>query len=196
MKKIKLRELSPVVNLPVEQYVKMIPPEFSEYLRKIRKQKRKGTRPRPSAKLIGESKVTTAEYRIAIMDKVASLVDERLFGRHEMCKQFAVLMQRALVELGYDAKALIGEASYENGFQWEHSWVLVENEIIDGNADSMRENPAVPPNINPRPYWGIAEKLPTDRSFITTTEQTEWDPDIEEYWWPDLKEWLASNKPK
>ena len=195
MRKTKFRELSPMVNLSVKQFVNGLPPEFASILKKIRKQKRKGIRPKPSSKLIDESYITTPKYRMKLIDKVASLVDERLFGRQEMCKQFAVLMERALIKLGYQANAVIGTATYDSNFQWEHSWVIVQNEIIDANADSMVKNPMVPRNTNPRPYWGVVEKLPSDRSFTITTEDNEWDPDIEEYWWPELQGWLAENKP-
>jgi len=182
--------------MPVKQVVQMLPPDLSAFLKKLRKQKRKGIRPKPSIRLIDESSILDEKFRKKLLNKVAELVDERLFGRNEMCKQFAVLMERSLNELGYNANAVIGTASYDNGYEWEHSWVLVEGEIIDGNADSMQENPMVPKNMKPHSYWGPKERLPSDRSFKVTTEQNEPDPDIEEYWWPELKAWLSENKPK
>ncbi|MAV31314.1 MAG: hypothetical protein CL866_02035 [Cycloclasticus sp.] len=196
MKKVKYREISPAVGITVKQLVKTLPPDLAAFLRKIRKQKRKGARPKPSSNLIDESKITTPEYRRKLIDKVCALIDERLFGRHEMCKQCAVLLERSLISLGYEAKAVIGIATYSSGFEWEHSWVVVQGEVIDVNADSMIENPHVPKGTNPRSYWGVADKLPSDRNFTVTTDEHEWDPDIEEYWWPELKDWLSRNKPK
>jgi hypothetical protein len=38
---------------------------------------------------------------------------------------------------------------------------------IDGNVDSMIENPYVPYGINPSPYWGNIATLPSDRKFIS-----------------------------
>lgn len=190
MKKEKFRELSPIVGVSVKTYVRSLPEHLSSYLRKLRRQKRTRTRPKPSNYMVGRSSILTEKLRGEVVDKVASLVDERLFGRHEMCKQFAVLIERALIELGYDAKAVIGIASYENGFQWEHSWVLVENELIDGNADSMNENPLVKKGNYPAPYWGLKDEIPSNRSFTVKTTENEHDPDVEELWWPELKVWL------
>lgn len=49
------------------------------------------------------------------------------------------------------ARTVIGTAMYYSDgreiFHWEHAWVRVGGEVIDGNADSLFENPMVPPTV-------------------------------------------------
>jgi hypothetical protein len=64
---------------------------------------------------------------------------------------------------------------------------------VDGNVDSMIENPWVPGEIEPRPYWGPPDKMPKDREIhrgrILISERdaielgdeiTQWKADLEE----------------
>lgn len=48
-------------------------------------------------------------------------------------------------------------------FQWDHFWVRAGAEVIDGNADSMQENPLVHDVVRPPPYWGAVKQTPSDR---------------------------------
>ena len=60
---------------------------------------------------------------------------------------------------------MTGKATYDNGFSWVHYWVVTKDEIVDGNTDSMAENPAVPNGLVPVPYWGSKSNLPKDRKL-------------------------------
>ena len=86
-----------------------------------------------------------------------------------MCIYFAALVRHGLSLLGYQSVVEVGKATYSmdgDTFEWDHAWVRTEsNDIIDGNVDAMHENPFVPDAINPNPYWGDANALPSDRTF-------------------------------
>ena len=120
-----------------------------------------------------------------------------------MCEQFAELVATGLNELGLSATVTGGDALYfsENGkqiFKWKHFWVRVGNEIIDANTDIIAENPAVPRGVNALPYWGPAKDVPSTRKLrgdpLVAVRSP--DSDLGEFWIPDLKSWLTSNKPK
>lgn len=87
-----------------------------------------------------------------------ALTDENWCGRSEMCIYFACLLRYGLRLLGYKAQVHKGNARYTSvanpkiSFTWEHSWVIVNDIIIDGNVDTMIENPYVPHKIDPCPY--------------------------------------------
>jgi len=96
-----------------------------------------------------------------------------------MCVLFAILLGDALLKLNMSPRVVIGKGTYTetqnstNSFTWDHAWVLLDNEIVDGNVDSMIENPVVPVGIEPNNYWGLAENLPDDRKLVTDKEINE-----------------------
>ncbi|WP_440110079.1 hypothetical protein [Paenibacillus sp. QZ-Y1] len=143
-----------------------------QILKSIELQKKDRIRPFPSDKLITNGEFLEIEDRMRIIDNSAALVDQAYGGRCDMCLYFSCLVRYALRLLGHRANVFVGEATYTNNdvqFTWEHSWVEFENYIIDGNVDTMIENPAVPIGLDPKPYWGITESLPQDRLLKAKT---------------------------
>jgi len=142
--------------------------DISQLLKTINNQKSSGTRPHPSIRVISMGEVPSEKIRKTLLDICAQLVDENWAGRSEMCIYFAVLMRNALSKIGIDASVHIGEAKYissDKSFTWDHAWVTYDDYIIDGNVDSMIENPMIPIGIDPDPYWGPINILPKDRNF-------------------------------
>ena len=163
----------------------------------IRRQRDAGERGKPSATLIDRSELMTPVKRTILLDKVASLVDRNWIGRSEMCIQFAALIQRALTHLGFPARTVLGMATfYENKgkqlFSCSHAWVRIAKEIINGNVDSISENPALPKTVSSAPYWGPINETPKDRHLREHHEdRILFDPDVEG-WWLELRVWLDS----
>lgn len=187
-----MREISPAENMSADEFLQIAHPKQQEIVAMIRKQKQSGGRLLPSPSLIEKSSVLDSKTRKELIDKIASLVDENLFGRSEMCQQFAMLLQLSLNYLGVYSKTVSGKASYTNGFTWHHFWVVTKDEIIDANTDSMRENPAVPTGLVPYPYWGVKGKLPSDRKLKAKNNcKVPKDSDVSNVWWPELKKWLC-----
>ena len=58
-----MREISPALNVSVDDYIKMLPAEAKRIVEEIRCQKREGTRRRPSLTLIDRSAVMTQPMR-------------------------------------------------------------------------------------------------------------------------------------
>ena len=185
-----MREISPAENASVAEFLNMAPPHVRAIAERIREQKRSSSRPIPSKNLTGNSKILNSEFREELLDHVAKLVDENLFGRSEMCQQFAMLVSKALNKLGFYAKVLRGVAKYPSGFSWEHYWVETKEEIIDANVDILYENPAVPQDIAINPFWGKKLELPTDRKLRAKNKKIPPDTDVEKIWWPELKQWI------
>jgi len=192
-------EVCPAENITVDEYVKTFVPDGvkERTLRKIRKQKAGGLRPLPSHRLTGDVDNPKINIRRTVVDEVAGLVDENLFGRSEMCLQFAALLARALSQMGIQAQAKVGQARYRqsNGewFTWRHAWVEYDDCIVDGNVDSMLENPVVPGGLDPAPYWGKRDEMPNDREFdFGGAESWGGDGDVDT-WWPRLRERLNQN---
>jgi hypothetical protein len=53
-------------------------------------------------------------------------------------------------------------------FRWPkdgHVWVLVNEELIDGNSDILFENPKVPQQVAAHSYWGLKTQTPRDRKY-------------------------------
>ncbi len=150
-----MREISPA-NISCELFLRFAPKSAKEAAKRIRTQKQEGTRPLPSSSLKDRSALLTGTQRVKILDTVAALVDKNLFGRSEMCIQFADLLHRALAHLQLPARAVIGTAIYyargKEVFRWPHAWVRVDKEVIDGNVDSMVEHPLVPATVPVAPY--------------------------------------------
>lgn len=194
-----MREISPALYLSAEEYLRQVPSKIKEMVASIRTQKSAGTRPQPSDYFINNSKLLTPEFRSQLIDKVATLVDENLTGRSDMCEQSSTLIALALNKLGLPAKAVTGECLYFNKniklFAWRHSWVRVGDEIIDANVDILHENPAVPNSVKVFPYWGAVQNVPRDRKLRQNHGSTvAVDEDVLSIWWPDLDQWIDSLK--
>lgn len=190
-----MREISPAENVSVEDFFNMLSEEGKKVVENIRAQKKGGLRPKPSSTMIDDSNILNRESRTIIIDKVAELVDENLAGRSEMCIQFADLVQKALTHLQISSEAIIGDATYyyegKKVFNWQHAWVIVENEIVDCNVDSTYENPCVPAILKIKPYWGPITKTPKDRILRKNIlYEFPFSEDVENIWWPELKEYL------
>ena len=82
-----------------------------------------------------------------------------------MCIQFAILVSQALNYMGMSSRVAVGTAIYYNTkgrelFKWKHAWLRVGKEVIDGNVDSLYENPMVLETVDILPYWGpVTETL-------------------------------------
>ncbi|MGH4122450.1 MAG: YecA family protein [Clostridium sp.] len=145
--------------------------DIGKLLSMIKEQKTSGTRIWPSRTLHSIGDKPEIEIRRFLVDICAKLVDENWCGRSEMCIYFAVLVRHGLNFLKQPAQVHVGKATYfthENQdikFEWDHAWVVSEGQLIDGNIDSMLENPMVPIGIAPTPYWGPIETTPKDRKF-------------------------------
>lgn len=193
-----MREIHPF-NISVEEAMRQVP-EMAPVVTEVRRQKNSGERKKPSDSLIDKSAILTDSQRKLLIDKVAEFVDENYCGRSEMCQQFADLMHRALVHLGFNSRVAIGSVTYYDGagssiFRWPqdgHDWVVVNDEIIDGNVDSLYENKMVPAQVQAKPYWGPRSACPRDRKFNENpgARTREPDVDVERFWWPELKSWI------
>ena len=169
------REILPVEGVSANEYIEMITsgsPEAARFLRSIRVAKKNGTRPVPSSRLwIGNVSSPDKAVCNQLVDKVASL------------------LARALTELNVPAVAVTGQAKYKrmNGewFAWTHAWVRYGDVLVDANVDTMGENPAVPDDLDPAPFWGTLAECPADRVFDAAPEILASDSDTE-FWWPDL----------
>ena len=191
------REISPAINATVEQYLlnPQTRPEVRLMVEEIRRQKATGTRPHPSSSLTGSSSLLTTLHRRALIDMIAAQVDENCCGRSDMCQQFADLLHRALTHLKFPSRPVTGWAMYLSSegkelFRWRHAWVRVSSEVIDGNTDTLSENPEVPPNVMAVPYWGPIKEVPGRRLQEAHGELLPSDTDVSEIWWPDLRAWL------
>ena len=192
-----MREISPSTSHSCEEFLRIAPPMAVPLVQQIREQKQKGTRPVPSTTVIDQSCLLQATQRAKLLDRVAMLVDENLFGRAEMCEQFATLLAKALQLVGLPAQVATGQCSYFCNsrvvFTWQHFWVRVGPEVIDANTDCLTENPVVPTGIVPRPYWGAIQNTPPDRRLRgQSLSNMPHDIDVETIWWPELKAWLSS----
>jgi hypothetical protein len=190
------REISPAVNATANEFLSKMPSKFQGVVATIRAEKEDGKRLMPSASLIDKSAMLTPTERAGLLDYVACLVDENLVGRSEMCIQFALLVQLALSYLGIPCHAAEGEATYysdsgDEVFRWGHAWVRSGSEVIDGNTDSLWENPMVPSTVKIAPYWGPIKGIPGRR--LTEVDTPADDPDVSNLWWSDLKAWLDSD---
>lgn len=184
------REVLPVEGVSADDYIQSVvatSPRAVALLRAIRSAKRNGTRPLPSTRLhLGAVSAPDEATCRGLVDQVATLVDENLFGRSDMCLQFASLLALALKELEIEAVAFTGEAKYRRDdgewFSWNHAWVRYGDVVIDANVDTMRENPVVPKGLDPAPFWGPLAECPADREFEVEPEVLAPDSDVEQWW--------------
>ncbi|MHB8218634.1 MAG: hypothetical protein ACYDDS_21385 [Candidatus Sulfotelmatobacter sp.] len=194
-----VREISPAVGISADEYVALLPPAMRQLVNEIRRGKQAGERLRPSGSLIDYSALLTRGHRNNLLDAVASLVDENYAGRAEMCLQFADLLNRALMHLHFPSRPVVGTAMYydfagKEIFRWTHAWVRIADEVIDGNVDSLAENPIVPNSVCIKPYWGPIARTPSDRRLRENHgESLPSDVDVEQIWWPELRSLLNDN---
>lgn len=190
-----MREISPAIGISVDEFIEFAP-EVQPLVAEIRRQKQNGERSCPSAKLIDKSSLMTAIHRKRLLNQIASLVDENYAGRSEMCQQFALLLDRSLKHLQFPSTGVMGISIYyapdgQEIFRWQHAWVRVGHEVIDGNVDSLYENPLIPKIMRPSAYWGPIQEIPKDRLLCESHDIfLPTDVDVDEIWWPELKEWL------
>jgi hypothetical protein len=190
-----MREISPAIGMSADEYLNLAP-EIKPLVTEIRRQKQAGERLRPSVSLVDRSQILTAESRGELLDKVAALVDENYAGRSEMCLQFANLLDRALTHMRFPSQGIVGTAIYydtknDEVFRWNHAWVRLGDEVIDGNVDSLAENPLVPKQVRVNPYWGPVREIPKDRRLRADQgAQLPSDVDVDAIWWPELKAWI------
>jgi len=192
-----MREISPAVGMPVDDWITlMVPPKLKGIIEEIRRQKREGKRPKPSTTLIDRSTLLSKSQRGKLLDAIAALVDENYAGRSEMCLQFAALLDRALTYLRFPSRAALGLAMYyspkgEEIHRWQHAWVRVGHEVIDGNVDCLNENPFVPEALTVSPYWGPITEVPSDRRLREEPRAVLMpDVDVDNVWWPELSRWI------
>jgi hypothetical protein len=197
-----MREISPATNASADEFLETRPASAKLLVTEIRRQKQVRERPRPSRTLLDRSAFLTKAHRGKLLDAVAGFVDENLFGRSEMCLQFADLLHRALVHLKLSARPALGWAMYfatdgQELFRWKHAWVRIGNEAIDGNVDCLSENPVVPTTVRVAPYWGPIAEMPIDRRLREEYGASLLpDEDVSGIWWPELKSWLDAEFPK
>ncbi|HEY9684079.1 MAG TPA: lasso peptide biosynthesis protein [Oculatellaceae cyanobacterium] len=189
-----MRIVTDVVGLSFDEILPKLPPEKRAFVQLVLERRKTRTRPKPSKKLLDRSTLLSAQKRARLIDQVASLVDENMYGRSNLCFQFAELIQKALTHSGLPAKAVVGMARYLDRqetmlFEWKHAWVECGDEVIDGNVDILSENPFVPRTVSVRPYWGRLSELPKDRTLEPLRLSLPYDNDVETKWWPDLKTW-------
>lgn len=79
-----MREISPAENMSADDFLRLAPAEIRQRASEIRRQKKDGARPKPSTKLIDRSTLLTKSQRERLLNAVAGLADENLFGRAEM----------------------------------------------------------------------------------------------------------------
>jgi hypothetical protein len=138
----------------------------------------------------------TEIHRKRLLNQIAALVDENYAGRSEMCQQFALLLDRSLKHLQFPSTGVMGISIYyspdgQEIFRWQHAWVRVGDEVIDGNVDCLHENPLIPKTVRPSAYWGPILETPKDRLLRESHDiSLPTDVDVDQIWWPELKEWL------
>ncbi|HEY9680370.1 MAG TPA: lasso peptide biosynthesis protein [Oculatellaceae cyanobacterium] len=189
-----MRIVTDVGGLSFDEILPTLSSEKRDFVQTIIERRKTRTRPKPSKKLLDRSALLSTQKRARLIDQVALLVDENMYGRSNLCFQFAELIQRALTHSGLPAKAVVGMARYLDRhetilFEWRHAWVECGDEVIDGNVDILSENPFVPRTVSVRPYWGSISELPKDRTLEPLPLSLPYDNDVETKWWPDLKTW-------
>jgi hypothetical protein len=190
-----MREISPATNASIDEFLEARP-DLKPIVAEIRHQKQGGKRSKPSTTLSDHSTLLTKSHRANLLDIVAALVDENFAGRSDMCIQFADLLHRALVHLKFPARPALGWAMYfapdgREIFRWQHAWVRIGDEVVDGNVDCLSENPLVPKAVKIAPYWGPITDVPTDRRLREEYGAgLPLDQDVSDIWWPELNNWL------
>ena len=167
----------------------------------VRREKHAAQRPLPSANLTSVGDQPPREVRAALLDMIATLVDEHIFGRSDMCLQFAALLERALQAMVLGAEARTGSVDYlrttGGRMRWTHAWVVLDDgSVIDGNADSIRENRVIGQNVIVDSYWGPTADLPDNRHIPLgkrLDDRDRNDPDVRR-WWPRLENWMRKRQ--
>jgi hypothetical protein len=79
--------------------------------------------------------------------------------------------------------------------RWTHAWVRVGEEVIDGNVDSLVENPIIPNQIHLARYWGPTPELLEGRRLREHRGAALLsDVDVDGIW-PELKSWIDVELP-
>lgn len=86
--------------MTAEEWLRIQPQTTKVFVVEIRSQKENGTRPLPGDALVDKSYMFTQKERSDLLNKIASLVDENITGRSDMCKQFSLLLHKSLQFLG------------------------------------------------------------------------------------------------
>ncbi|MDP0496724.1 MAG: lasso peptide biosynthesis protein [Verrucomicrobiota bacterium JB024] len=188
-----MREISPAIGMSADDFLATRPCKVQILVKGIREEKLSGSRPKPSATLIDKSEILTPEIRRSLLDAIAELVDENLCGRSEMCLQFSTLLHRALTEFGVPSRIALGTAMYfDRGkeiYRWEHAWVRIQSEVVDGNTDMLYENLQAPDSIQARPFWGEIKHIPVGRRLREANGVSpRYDSDVDKVWWPELRQ--------
>lgn len=169
--------------------------DLQDVLARIRAEKEAGSRSLPSKSLVSIGETPPDGVRKFLVDECARLVDQNWCGRSEMCVYFAVLLRHGLRLFGCAADVEVGKGQYLGAAQpfiWDHAWVRTSTgDLIDGNVDSLIENPVVPEGVNPVPYWGPAESLPQDRKLLPdhVLQPERDDIELDEH---EITEWKAA----
>lgn len=126
---------------------------------------------KPSQSLISYGDFPDQDYRRALLDACAETLEEIFNNRSDQCLYFAMLVQYGLMLKGIESEVYIGNASYEmkqrhcKSFSWDHAWVVIGDDVVDGNVDSCTLNSKIPSYVRPVPYWGPIDLLPTYRKL-------------------------------
>lgn len=177
----------------------------NEILEGVQKQIALNTRPKPSNNLVSTDPYTSISVQRLAVDVAAFRADRvGLVGRSDQCVAFAVFLRAILQQIGIEADVHIGRAFYKRSgsepeFDLFHAWVSYGNIIIDANTDSFYENPTIPSDIRPLPYWGKRSLLRdrryiTDRLLLKDREPIEVHEDIESEKWRVANAFLIGKK--
>jgi|GEM_PF-1563998 len=154
-------------------FSKLSPRKKRDFLRReleaglwIAEQKAKNERPRPSAKLFSLGETPARAVRNVVLDVAAEFTDRHARnsgGRGTQGPLFAAFARAVLETQGVTSEVVIGWARYltpeQKPFEWDYAWLETETDLIDGNADTLGENPMVPENLIRSPYWGPRERV-------------------------------------
>jgi len=153
-------------------FSKLSPRKKRDFLRReleaglwIKEQQAKNERPRPSDKLFSLGEIPARAVRNVVLDVAAEFTDRyapKSAGRGQQGPLFAAFARAVLETQGIASEIVIGWARYltpeQKPFEWDYAWLETEFEVIDGNADTLNENPMVPENLIRSPYWGPRER--------------------------------------
>ena len=150
----------------VDDWFKRLPSEVRAVVEEIRRQKREGGRSRPSVTLMDRSALMTKPIRGQLLDAVACLVDENYAGRAEMCIQFAALLHRALSQLKFPSRPVVGIAIYygaraRGSISMEtcgYARCALAMRLLMAMSIRPPENPLVPKSVSVAAYSGRSPK--------------------------------------
>ena len=175
-------------------FSKLSPRKKRDFLRReleaglwIKEQKAKNERPLPSTKLFSLGEIPPRAVRNLVLDVAAQFTDRYSEGRGRQGPLFAAFARAVLETQGVASEVVIGWARYlvpeQTPFEWDYAWLETELEVIDGNSDTLNENPMVPETLIRTPYWGPRERvhdrqLTKIRTVTVEREALELNPDF------------------